>query len=1048
MARAVVLAVLFSDLAAPAEVPGRQGQTLILTDGVSTVYAIEDNLVVRGTDSVFVAGVPLERSQYALDYEHALIQFWTRLPAWTPVLVSYRTLALPGQPLVYRLHTIVESKSDTTANERVVARVDTTEPLSGGGLDVSGSKTVGISFGGTEGAGMDQATRVALTGELEGVAVEAELSDQSSPIAPEGTTRNIEELDKLLITLRGDRWRGSFGDVDLAVPAGDFGSIQRRAVGAVASGSVGPAEVTAGYATPRGQFGSVVLGGVDGSQGPYILAPDGRSAQIVPGSEEVYLDGMRVVRGWDADYTIDYSSGELVFTSRHIVNRDSRIEARFQYVTGAYERSSVLGSAYYRPAGFDVGVGFFREGDDPDRSLIEGLTPEQRAFLSTIGSDTALAWVKGDTEVGQGRGDYVKDGDHFRFAGLDSGDFQVRFTLAGDGQGDYVYDDTLLAYRYAGPGQGNYVARVRVVLPERDELAYGRAGYAANGLSVRAEGAFQRRSLNLFAPGRGAEGSGALNLDAGWQDSSFGVDYRRRMQGNGFDLPGSAPSVDFAYQWGGTSEQERRLTDELAVRLSPFRFAGVQGEAGRLQRTDGRLVTRLGGSARLGFLNYEGGLAGSIMRHKIALTPAIRSFYPKTGWQSETRDTERIRGWTLGADLNPGQDWSAGTELDLSDRDRTDSVTGAWKRESRGRLLQARGEWSAREALHVEAMAALQDRRFDRSAEQDWSQLLGSLNSAFTPRAGLRLQADFSQSYSRVQLKDELFHFVGAGNGEYHRDSVTGQYIPDPEGDYERLTVATGRFAAAREWTFTGYGDISAFSPAGLTGSYSQTQARTDSGVLTDQARADARLTLHLLEPVLSPTLGANRDFSLDRTLAATGKDTRHQQAYAELYSDRLPGIEARARVEFNSARRLVNVTQAEYEEDGWRAELSPVVGQRLRLELTGAYERDAMSEPVSYPELGRFTVTAYTAGVARTLSIGGRSRVRGSIDVTRRLASVLTLPFDVALYDPLGWSPSVDVDFEHAFSTVLSASARYGFSKRSDRPAEHRFSSELRAYF
>jgi len=202
-----------------------------------------------------------------------------------------------------------------------------------GDLILSGSKSLGVSVGGPEGSGINQSTRLTLAGTLEGVNIDAELSDQSSPIPPEGTTRDIEELDRIVIEVSGERWQGSFGDVEFRVPAEGFGTLRRRAIGGQAAAGFGPAEVSAGYARPKGAFARLTFEGADGIQGTYVLAADRHSAQIVPGSEEVYLDGIPMTRGWDQDYTIDYSTGELVFTNRRIITRLSRIEASFQYVT-------------------------------------------------------------------------------------------------------------------------------------------------------------------------------------------------------------------------------------------------------------------------------------------------------------------------------------------------------------------------------------------------------------------------------------------------------------------------------------------------------------------------------------------------------------------------------------------------------------------------------------------------------------------------------------------------------------------------------------------
>ncbi|MBM3314059.1 hypothetical protein FJY70_05665, partial [candidate division WOR-3 bacterium] len=301
---------------------------LILADGVSTVYSFGSGFVVPGAETVYVSGLQIDTADYVIDHNTNSVVFWHRPEKWALLRVTYRCVRFPGQPEAYRLRRLpsaLRSQPDSESSA-VVAVEPESRTADSSGLALSGSKTLGVSLGSGD-AGLDQATRVAITGRVEDVEVEAELSDQSSPIPPEGTTRDIEELDKLLVSLRAKRWRGSFGDVGLRLPAGGFGAIARDAVGATvvwgeAQGETGLGPVVqGGYASPKGLFGRVELAGVDGSQGPYVLAPDGRAAQVVPGSEEVHLNGDRMTRGWDADYTIDYSTGELVFTNRRLIDR-------------------------------------------------------------------------------------------------------------------------------------------------------------------------------------------------------------------------------------------------------------------------------------------------------------------------------------------------------------------------------------------------------------------------------------------------------------------------------------------------------------------------------------------------------------------------------------------------------------------------------------------------------------------------------------------------------------------------------------------------------
>jgi hypothetical protein len=260
--------------------------------------------------------------------------------------------------------------------------------------------------------------------------------------------------------------------------------------------------------------------------------------------------------------------------------------------------------------------------------------------------------------------------------------------------------------------------------------------------------------------------------------------------------------------------------------------------------------------------------------------------------------------------------------------------------------------------------------------------------------------------------------------------------------------VSTGRFTQAREWSLNGSGDVSMFDPAALSGSFSQTRTRTDSSVLTDLSRQDLRLEVKEFAPVVTPTIGASSEFGVDRSLAATGRASSHQQAFVELFSDRLPEVEGRARLEIERTLRRLSGGEIDFDEDGWRAELTPVIGAKLRLEAELGYERKAVTEPVSYPELGQFSLAALDASLARTFSFGSRTRVRASVEVVRRTATVEVLPFDVGLDEPLGVTPGAGLSLEHSLGSVLSASVRYSFSDRPDEPSEHTLSAELKAYF
>lgn len=1027
--------------------PGVRRELLFISDQGQAVFELDAGAPVGNTDTVLVDGRMLTSGEeYWLTQGGRLLVLARPVERWSTIRVVYHSIG--GKPVVAPRTRLAgparEAGGPPESARPVVAAPDTAN--AGPGLDVSGSKSVGFTLGGVEGSGLNQSTRLKINGEVEGVDIEAELSDQGSPIPAEGTTRELDELDRIAIALRGREWSGQFGDVSLSLSQAGFGQVQRRAVGGLAEARLGSIQARVGYARPRGESDRVSFRGSDGVQGPYRLAPGGGQAPVVPGTERVWLDGEPLVRGWDADYTIDYATGELRFTGRRIITGATRVEAVCQFRRDAWLREDLVGGATFLPGGVELAVDYLRESDDPARSLGLELDEGDREYLASIGGDTARAWLDGGTPVEPGTGPYVLDpGGFYRYVGEDSGDFRVAFSYVGDSLGDYVYDDTLLFHRHVGDSLGDYVARVKVELPERREWVAGRAAYERGSFQAVLSGTWLRRDHNLLAPGGAAAGDGTAGAGMEWQSGPVRLNYGGAWRTGGVEFGGGDSAIGFRERWGGLEPEDAVVRNEVAASFRPADQFEAGVEAGLLATTGGEQVPRLAGTVRAGFARLSAGRAGGETRLRTVLDPRFGRFEPRAGVRFEGTDSVRETRVEAGLDVPVNDELRAGAGAEYDVGSLAD--TRGWLADSRGWLGRAEFSWRRDERVDVRARVGRQERDLPGRQDDDWVRWFGNLRAVVLPLAGVRLQADLDQSNGLVQSKDELFRYVGEGNGGYRRDSTSGRYYADPGGDFERLVVARDEYQSARERAANLGVELAAWEPFGITGSFSGSETGSDSGTAMSNWSATGRLNLRAFEPGLEPQFGVDAGQSEDRTLSATGQRVMRFRVFGEVASRDRPGLAVVGRVERRTDRRYRG-TGVDLEETGWAAVLEPTIGSRLRLEMSLDYGNSLIAAPLLYPELGEFRLQSAGARAARSFSLAGRTRIRPELAVVYRWSAVDELPFEVALGRPLGILPTAGLSISHVMSDILTASFGYRFSDRPDRAAEHSLTGEVRAFF
>lgn len=396
------------------------------------------------------------------------------------------------------------------------------------GLNKTGSISRGISFGNTQNVFVNSSLNLQLDGKLtDDISITAAITDQNIPFQPEGNTQQLQEFDRVYITLKHRLWQLTAGDVVLRNKPSYFLQYYKNVQGAAFETTVGKSPerlgtTTVAAAVSKGKFASQVIQPQEGVLGPYRLrGPNNeRFIIVLANSERVFIDGQLLVRGFDYDYTIDYNQAEITFTTRHVITRNTRIKVDFEYADQNYSRSVYNLSHYQQLGKLNVYANYYNESDNPNSLVNLDLRDEEKRLLASIGDNLSQAVIPGVDSVQYDPAQvlYAKRDTLFN-DGLSSTTiyeystnpetayFNVRFSEVGPNQGDYVVSNTNVngrVYRWVAPvngvPQGNY-APVRIVpTPRKKQLITLGGNYEIRkGINVFVEGAASENDINRFS---------------------------------------------------------------------------------------------------------------------------------------------------------------------------------------------------------------------------------------------------------------------------------------------------------------------------------------------------------------------------------------------------------------------------------------------------------------------------------------------------------------------------------------------------------------------
>lgn len=469
---------------------------------------------------------------------------------------------------------------------RETERFPTGEPQEspfGNQIETNGSIMRGVRFGNNQNLSVNSSMNLTFSGDLgKELKIEGAISDQNIPLQPEGTTRRLEEFDRIYLKVYRDNFSVQAGDIEMRAGSnGGLMSFERRVQGLSYSGIFANESdtlmVTTALAVPKGKFARNQILGGEGNQGPYRL--EGSNGEpfiiILSGSERVYVDGTLLTRGEDNHYTIDYNSAELSFTHRMPINRNSRIQVEFEYSERSYARFNTYASVENKSAKWQWHISAFTEQDSRNQPFDQQLTDEQKQHLSNIGDNLSLAilaqedrveydpekilYQKVDTTV-----DAITYAIYKHSNDPNLAEFKVYFTYMGPGKGSYIPDFGTAngrVYRWVKPvngeQQGSYEPVRRLVTPQKKQMVQvGLSRLVGKGSFLKANYALSNTDLNTFSQldnddniGHGVQLAFSQRLEVGENQSNvgFGADVHKTTKG--FRSIDRFREVEFERNW-------------------------------------------------------------------------------------------------------------------------------------------------------------------------------------------------------------------------------------------------------------------------------------------------------------------------------------------------------------------------------------------------------------------------------------------------------------------------------------------------------------------
>jgi hypothetical protein len=808
---------------------------------VRMIYQLPDSFLIAGTDSVWLDSLRLKPEQdYLLNLINGQIIFKKSFQQGKLFRFKYRVLPLNLKTRYFhrRIQRLPSPGDSLKDQYRIVQTYQPPEQSGSPGttfeLQKSGSIVRGISVGSNQGLKLDSGLRMQVSGKIaDKVDVIAALTDQNTPIQPEGNTQSLQEIDKVYVQVKSDRFQATLGDYVLQFQTGEFGRYSRKLQGAMGTIRIKNTELTVSGALSRGQYTTNQLTGTEGNQGPYQLK--GEQGQIyiivIAGTEKVWIDGELMTRGENNDYVIEYGNGQITFTRNRLITDASRITVDFQYSDQKFRRNLYTGQ--FKTGVWDnklnIAGTFIREADDKNNPLDFTLTENTLARLRQAGDQMDSAYVSSAVFTGENKGPYVlidsTDVQFYRYVGENKGDYRVNFSFVGYGNGDYQMRG-LGKYSYVGPGLGSYVAKVLLYPAQRQNMSQLLVAFnPASFINLENEFALSDFDQNTYSNENDDDNQGfAYRVRLGFNPQKrrrFGqvrLNAKFRYVNPRFQSIDRTTEVEYNRRWDlGSVQTTEEKSGEITGAYLPFKWWEIDTHLGQIEKGRRFRSTRYELNSQLtrpGIPNYRYHLEsiksrdsqfdrrGNWLRQKGTGNYQIWKVKPRVGFEQEIKkdtfvDTVQSSGFRFD-EFSGGLGFNPTTKMTLSAvvsrRDEKNLVNEAFVRQSEAQTQQYQLDFAPSYNFSTRLNYTHRNKHFyDDTSDKRTDLAEIRVNYSFLRRAVVT-NWNYQISNTQSAQRERQYLEVAEGEGGYRYDADLKEFVPDPLGNYDVRIVNTDIF--------------------------------------------------------------------------------------------------------------------------------------------------------------------------------------------------------------------------------------------------------------